>query len=111
MSSAEHIVLVTGANQGIGYQTALQLSKHANVHVLIGARDLAKGEEAAKTILALSPEGVVSPLLIDITSDDSVAAAVREVESKFGRLDVLVVCTLPPFASRTRTVLTYSTSE
>lgn len=65
MSSTKQIVLITGANQGLGYQAALQLSKRSDTHVLVGARDATKGAEAVKSILAASPAGAVSLITID----------------------------------------------
>jgi NAD(P)-dependent dehydrogenase (short-subunit alcohol dehydrogenase family) len=70
--------LITGANKGLGYQTALQLIA-AGHHVYIGARDADRGTAAAR---ALGAEFVQ----IDITSDESVAAAAASIPA----LDVLV---------------------
>jgi NAD(P)-dependent dehydrogenase (short-subunit alcohol dehydrogenase family) len=53
--------------------------------VLLGARDAERGAAAAETL-----HGDVTVLPLDVTSDESVAAAVKEVESRHGRLDVLV---------------------
>jgi NAD(P)-dependent dehydrogenase (short-subunit alcohol dehydrogenase family) len=83
----KRIALVTGANKGIGRETARQLGL-AGVTVLIGARDRARGEEAAS---ALRSQGCdVHPLLLDVTDAASVASAASAVEAKHGRLDVLV---------------------
>jgi hypothetical protein len=46
------ITLITGANQGLGYHAALQLSKLPGYHVLVGSRDAAKGAAAVKQIEA-----------------------------------------------------------
>ncbi len=46
MSDAKKVALISGANKGIGLETARQLGK-LGITVLVGARDLAKGEEAA----------------------------------------------------------------
>jgi NAD(P)-dependent dehydrogenase (short-subunit alcohol dehydrogenase family) len=51
-SSTPEVVLITGANQGLGYLAALQLSKLPGYQVLLGARDAAKGAAAAKKIEA-----------------------------------------------------------
>lgn len=91
MAADQQIILITGANQGLGYLAALQLSKRSDVHVLVGARNIAKGEDAVKSILAASAQGSVSPISIDVSLDESVAAAALEVKNKFGRLDVLIV--------------------
>jgi NAD(P)-dependent dehydrogenase (short-subunit alcohol dehydrogenase family) len=50
--TSPQIVLITGANQGLGYFAALQLSKLPGYHVLVGSRDAAKGANAVKQIEA-----------------------------------------------------------
>jgi NAD(P)-dependent dehydrogenase (short-subunit alcohol dehydrogenase family) len=50
--SAPQVVLITGANQGLGYLAALQLSKIPGYHILLGARDAVKGANAVKQIEA-----------------------------------------------------------
>jgi NAD(P)-dependent dehydrogenase (short-subunit alcohol dehydrogenase family) len=82
------IALVTGANKGIGFETARQLAASGGVHVVLAARDRAKGVEAA---LKLQAEGLdVEALTLDVTDAQSIAAAAGEIERKFGRLDILV---------------------
>ena len=78
------IVLVTGANKGIGHAAARRFAA-SGWTVLLGSRDAERGAGAAAALA-----GDVTVLEIDVTSDDSVAAAVKEVEARFGRLDVLV---------------------
>ena len=78
------IALVTGANQGIGLQIATQLSGHGFT-VLVGSRDLAKGEGAARGI---GPGA--HALQLDVTDQASIAAAAARIGSEFGQLDVLV---------------------
>lgn len=88
MSTTKKIALVTGANKGIGLETARQLAAKHNVHVLIGARDAEKGAKAAETLKA---EGLdVESLVINVTDAASVAAAAETVAKKFGHLDILV---------------------
>jgi NAD(P)-dependent dehydrogenase (short-subunit alcohol dehydrogenase family) len=82
------IALITGANKGIGFETARQLAKSGGVHVLLAARDRAKGVDAA---LKLQGEGLdVEALTLDVADAASIAAAAQEVGKKFGRLDILV---------------------
>jgi NAD(P)-dependent dehydrogenase (short-subunit alcohol dehydrogenase family) len=84
----QKIALITGANRGIGLETARQLARDHGYTVLIGARDKTRGEDAAAK---LSAEGLdVQYLAIDPTDDASVTAAAKEVGSRFGRLDVLI---------------------
>ncbi|KAJ7113180.1 hypothetical protein C8R44DRAFT_631540 [Mycena epipterygia] len=84
-----NIVLITGANKGIGFEIAKQLAlQYAGYHVLIGSRDAERGTQAAST---LQKAGLsVEALTIDVTDDDSIAAAALRVECTFGRLDVLI---------------------
>ncbi|TGT36056.1 SDR family NAD(P)-dependent oxidoreductase, partial [Mesorhizobium sp. M4B.F.Ca.ET.169.01.1.1] len=78
------VALVTGANRGIGLETARQLAE-LGFTVLIGVRDLAKGEAAAKKL-----GGKVEAIALDVAAPDAAAHAAAEVERRFGRLDVLV---------------------
>ena len=70
--------LITGANRGLGFEVARQLTA-AGHHVWIGARNPARGQEAADAVGARFVQ-------LDVTDDASVAAAVETV----GALDVLV---------------------
>ena len=82
-------VLVSGANQGIGFEIAKKLAtERKDYYILLGSRDLSKGEEAAKMLTGLA--GSVQAIQLDITSDDSIAACVAHIENEFERLDVLV---------------------
>jgi NAD(P)-dependent dehydrogenase (short-subunit alcohol dehydrogenase family) len=82
------IALITGANKGIGFETARQLAASGGVHVVLAARDRAKGVDAA---LKLQAEGLdVEALTLDVTDAASIAAASKEIEKKFGRLDILI---------------------
>lgn len=86
---ASTIVLVTGANQGIGLAIAKKLaSEQKGYHVIITGRRKDAIEKAAKD---LQDQGLsVEPLVLELTSDDSIAAAAKAVGDKHGRLDVLV---------------------
>lgn len=81
------IALVTGANKGLGLETSRQLARRG-MTVLMGARDLNKGREAAKH---LASEGLSVELVqIDVTRADHIAQLQAFIESRFGRLDILV---------------------
>ncbi|CAL9617041.1 Cyclopentanol dehydrogenase [Nocardiopsis dassonvillei] len=76
------ITLITGANKGIGFETAKRLLALGHV-VYLGARDTERGEKAAAEIGARF-------VRLDVTDDASVKSALAEVGAAEGRLDVLV---------------------
>src|SRR6202035_3971927 len=78
------VALVTGANQGIGLQIAKDLVVHGFT-VLVGSRNLACGEGAAKEI---GPDA--RALQLDVTNQASIAAAAERIRKELGRLDVLI---------------------
>ena len=88
MNTADRrIALVTGANKGIGLEVARQLGK-AGHHVLLGARDEARGRAAAKT---LQDEGIdVRFVTIDLSDTASLSAAAADIEANEGHIDILV---------------------
>lgn len=79
--------LVTGANKGIGRETARRLAE-LGMTVLIGARDRARGAAAVDALRETSRD--VHLVLLDVASEPSVARAAADVTERFGRLDVLV---------------------
>ncbi len=78
------VALVTGGNRGIGLETARQLAE-LGFTVLIGARDFAKGEAAAKKF-----GGKVEAIALDVAAPEAAVQAAAEVERRFGRLEILV---------------------
>jgi NAD(P)-dependent dehydrogenase (short-subunit alcohol dehydrogenase family) len=81
------IAVITGANRGLGFATARRVGR-AGVHVIVGARTLAKGEEAADR---LRREGLsAEPLQIDVDSVASVQRAATRVENEHGQIDILI---------------------
>jgi len=82
------IVLITGANKGIGFETARQLAMRG-YYVYIGSRDAAKGFEAVQK-LKESELNNVDCIEIDITDIHSIRSARQTFESKSKQLDVLI---------------------
>jgi NAD(P)-dependent dehydrogenase (short-subunit alcohol dehydrogenase family) len=81
------ITLVTGANKGIGREIAGQLAALGHT-VLIAARSAGSGEQAAAELRATG--GQAGSVVLDVTDPASAAVAAKEVEDRYGWLDVLV---------------------
>ena len=75
-------VLVTGANTGIGYALCKLLATEHECSVLLGSRTKSKGEKAVADIKKLAPNASVELVEIDVSSDESVAAAAAAVKAK-----------------------------
>jgi len=86
MNELKHkrIALVTGANQGVGFQVAKELVVNG-LTVLVCSRNLANGQIAAENIGA----GAIA-LQLDVTDRVSIASAAKYIRKEFGRLDLLV---------------------
>ena len=83
----QKIALITGANRGIGFETARQLGQQG-IKVLLGARNEEKGKSAAET---LKNEGLdVEFILLDVDNGKTHESAAKTIEEKFGQLDILV---------------------
>ena len=82
-------VLITGATQGLGAETAARLAERGWT-VWLGARDVAAGEAVAKEIRGAQPDADLRVVELDVTSDESVAAAYDAVVEAGTGLDVLV---------------------
>ncbi|MBX7172918.1 MAG: SDR family oxidoreductase [Pyrinomonadaceae bacterium] len=81
------IALITGANRGIGFETARQLGQQ-EIKVLLGARNEEKGKEAAEN---LQKEGLdVEFILLDVDNANTHQSAAKSIEEKFGKLDILI---------------------
>ena len=85
--STKKIALITGANKGIGLETARQLGQQG-ITILAGARDETKARQAAEELskAGLDAHGIV----IDVNDADSIQKAAARIERDYGRLDILV---------------------
>jgi NAD(P)-dependent dehydrogenase (short-subunit alcohol dehydrogenase family) len=87
MPAKPRIALITGANKGLGLETARQLGAQG-ITVLIGARDAQRG---ASAVQSLTKAGITAAAVaIDVTDARSIAAAAAHVTATYGRLDILV---------------------
>jgi NAD(P)-dependent dehydrogenase (short-subunit alcohol dehydrogenase family) len=87
MAENKKVALITGANKGIGFETARQLGK-LGITVVLGSRDATKGDAAAAK---LREEGIdARPLKLDVTQAKDRDATVKFFEQNFRKLDILV---------------------
>lgn len=81
------IVLITGGNKGIGFETGRQLG-NMGYEILIGARSEEKGQEA---VMHLETENIkAKTVVLDVTKPSSVLSAVEWIEQEYGYLDILI---------------------
>ncbi|RZC35106.1 adh short and/or KR domain containing protein [Asbolus verrucosus] len=81
--------IITGANAGIGYQTALDFAKRG-AKVILACRNSQKGEEARVAIVEETGNENIVVKLIDMASFDSVRAFAKNINETEDRLDILV---------------------
>jgi NAD(P)-dependent dehydrogenase (short-subunit alcohol dehydrogenase family) len=81
--------VVTGANTGLGFQTAAALAARG-AQVVLAVRNLDKGKDAVQKITAASPGAAVTLQELDLASLDSVRAAAGELRSKHDGIDLLI---------------------
>lgn len=87
MEEDRRVALVTGATKGIGFEIAKGLAEQG-LKVLVGARDLERGQAAAERLRAQGLD--VEALLIDVADGASVRAAADSISANIGWLDILV---------------------
>lgn len=89
-SSGARVVLVTGANRGLGLELARQCATDGDT-VLLGSRNLEAGERAAAGLVAGGvPEERLLPVELDVTDAEGLAALAARVGEQLGQVDVLV---------------------
>ncbi|KAL6889286.1 hypothetical protein HDV57DRAFT_321167 [Trichoderma longibrachiatum] len=87
------VVLVTGANRGIGYEIIKSLIQSPLPYkIFLAARDPSKGETAASSLhpLTANDQTSISVIQLDVSSPSSIQAAAEKVRQEAGRLDILV---------------------
>ena len=95
--------IVTGANIGIGFETALALFEKG-AHVILACRDIEKAQEAAEQIAQSKGKGQVEVLRLDLSDLNSVKDAADTFKSKHSKLDLLInnAGVMVPPASKTK---------
>jgi NAD(P)-dependent dehydrogenase (short-subunit alcohol dehydrogenase family) len=87
MAQDSKVALITGANRGIGFETAKQLGDKG-VTVVVGARKLSVSEETAAKLKAAGIDSY--GIQLDVTNAADRVAAAKYFEDKFGKLDILI---------------------
>ena len=94
MAASKALVLITGANQGIGFSIAQQLASSGKYHVLLGSRSSSKADAAIQQLLVDNQYPIaaaaVSPISIDVSDDNSILDAAKAIKEKHGSLDILI---------------------
>ena len=86
-SDTSKVALITGANRGIGLETARELGERG-IRLVLGSRDRAKGEAAAALLRA---KGMTAEAIgLDVTRSADHAAAHAHIAARYGRLDILI---------------------
>jgi NAD(P)-dependent dehydrogenase (short-subunit alcohol dehydrogenase family) len=83
------IAVITGANTGLGFETATALAARG-AHVVMAVRNLEKGKQAAARITEATPGAEVELQDLDLTSLESVRSAAAELRSAHDRIDLLI---------------------
>jgi retinol dehydrogenase-12 len=85
------VVLITGANSGIGKQTAIELAKHDPAQIWIAARNEQSGLEAVQDVKKTRSSVDVRFVQLDLTSFESIKAAAKIVLAEAAQLDLLML--------------------
>jgi NAD(P)-dependent dehydrogenase (short-subunit alcohol dehydrogenase family) len=83
------LAIVTGANSGLGFDTAAVLADKG-AHVVLAVRNVDKGNDAVNRIKAKSPDAVVAVQELDLTSLESVRKAAEQLRADHPRIDLLI---------------------
>jgi NAD(P)-dependent dehydrogenase (short-subunit alcohol dehydrogenase family) len=83
------IAIITGANSGIGFETALELAKK-DCTVILACRNMGKAEEARNKILELYPKAQVKPMKVDVASLTDVRRFAQQFQDEYEKLDLLI---------------------
>ena len=90
---ASRILLITGANTGLGFETVKALCRSEKAYtILLGGRSIDKAAAAVKDAQSTFPDSssILKPIQIDLEDDESIARCLERVASEYGKLDVLL---------------------
>jgi NAD(P)-dependent dehydrogenase (short-subunit alcohol dehydrogenase family) len=83
------IIIITGANTGIGYETALELAKRGG-EIILACRSISRGEEAADHIKEKIKDAKLKVEYLDLASLQSVRDFVERFKQNYDHLDILI---------------------
>ncbi len=89
MDISSKIVVITGANSGLGLETAKYFVSTGNI-VVMAVRDVNKGERAKQELLKLFPNGKMDVLYLDLAKINSVYSFADAFSKKYNSLDLLI---------------------
>ncbi|KAF5096700.1 hypothetical protein D0Z00_002699 [Geotrichum galactomycetum] len=84
------VIIVTGGNTGLGYETIRQLAEHNPSRIYLAARSQEKSEAAIKSLTESNPSARISYLPLDLSSFASIKAAAEKFKQLETRLDILL---------------------
>lgn len=87
---SDQTALITGANTGLGFESARQLLQLGLSHIIVAVRSQARGDAAAKQLQAEFPSATVQVSTVDMTSYDSIMDFAKRCES-LERLDIVIL--------------------
>lgn len=87
MPTINKVAFITGANKGIGFETAKELLAKG-VHVIVGSRSESNGQKAIKQLATLGFEATL--LVFDVTKTEDYKKAFTFIQENFGKLDILI---------------------
>lgn len=85
MAATKSIILISGANAGIGFELASQLLADKAKHVIVGSRSVDKGEKAVQGLRSRNQPGTVEMVQLNVNERESIEAAAKKVEKDHGR--------------------------
>ncbi|KAJ5223992.1 hypothetical protein N7468_008534 [Penicillium chermesinum] len=89
--SLSPIILITGANRGLGFATVQALATKAPEAIIcLGSRSMSTGNEAVQELRQAGVTSNIEVIALDVTEDRSIRSAAELLRQKYGKLDVLI---------------------
>lgn len=89
LAESERIIIITGANSGIGYEACKIMAK-SGARIVMACRNMGKAETAYKNIIGSYPDARLEIMELNLASQSSIKNFVREYRSKYSKLDILI---------------------